>query len=189
MAGISDSSAFLARWRGRWSRLRLRQLLRIDEEEAEDQEYERELWGRIGQITHDEPKTEPSVIPNELKALRSQLQLSRIPVSGYDSYVASMKKRLAESRPIPVPTDVQLEQLAHLQYRALQRKAECRRIHEFVDRAIANLEAVMVGIPDTGLLTRWRGRWERLRVRRLRRIDEEEEEDGQVEQQIWSQIV
>ncbi|OQE85233.1 hypothetical protein PENNAL_c0024G03995 [Penicillium nalgiovense] len=47
MAGIPDCSTFLARWRRRWSRLRLRLLRRIDEEEAEDQEFESELWEQI----------------------------------------------------------------------------------------------------------------------------------------------
>ncbi|KAJ6191521.1 hypothetical protein N7519_001542 [Penicillium mononematosum] len=130
-------------------------------------------------------------------------------VSGYDCYVVSMgrggrlairwgasplerqanKWKVAEPRPIPVPSNAQLEELAHLQYRALQRDAERRRVHGFVDRALADLEAAMVGILDSGLLTRWMGRWERLRAQRLRRIDDEEEEDAQVLQQIWSQIV
>ncbi|KAJ5245616.1 hypothetical protein N7489_005712 [Penicillium chrysogenum] len=96
--------------------------------------------------------------------------------------------KVAEPRPIPVPSSLQLGELTHLRYRALQREAERRRVHAFVDRAIADLEAAMVGIPDS-VITRWRGRWERLGARRLHRIDEEQEEDAEVLQQIWSQIV
>ncbi|KAJ6191520.1 hypothetical protein N7519_001541 [Penicillium mononematosum] len=63
------------------------------------------------------------------------------------------------------------------------------RIEEFVARAIAALDAALANIPNSNiLLERWRRRWERLRLRQLRRVDEEQAEDEQLERELWEQI-
>jgi hypothetical protein len=84
----------------------------------------------------------------------------------------------------------QLEQLAQLQSRQIQRQLARAQIEEFIAWAIADLEAAMEGIPDcSAFLARWRRRWSRLRLRLLRRIDEEEAEDQQFEGELWEHVI
>ncbi|KAJ5245613.1 hypothetical protein N7489_005709 [Penicillium chrysogenum] len=74
--------------------------------------------------------------------------------------------QVADLRSIPVITNGQLEELADLQSRAIQREVARVRIEETIACAIADLDAAMSGIPDSSaFLARWRGRWSRLRLR------------------------
>ncbi|KAJ5274296.1 hypothetical protein N7505_002841 [Penicillium chrysogenum] len=76
------------------------------------------------------------------------------------------RHQVADLRSIPVITNGQLEELADLQSRAIQREVARVRIEETIACAIADLDAAMSGIPDSSaFLARWRGRWSRLRLR------------------------
>jgi hypothetical protein len=58
-----------------------------------------------------------------------------------------------------------------------------------VARAIAALEAALANIPYSDIIRElWGRRWERLPLRLLRRIDEDQAEDEKLERDLWQQI-
>ncbi|KAJ5284760.1 hypothetical protein N7524_000066 [Penicillium chrysogenum] len=137
---------------------------------------------------------EPSWRPRPEFVEKDHKHESYVDYSQYMRRYPPPEQFVADTRPIPSPSDEQLKELEKMNERARRRVRDIEIIHREIERlvdekaamtalaiqrevarvrieetiacAIADLDAAMSGIPDSSaFLARWRGRWSRLRLR------------------------